>query len=177
MEIAVFLDGELSLREELELEVHLENCQHCTAELNSQKRLLDALNLTAGIEKDLVLPVNFTKTIVANAESRVNGLRLPRERFNALLICAGLFLLVILGLGAESSSVFETTADLIGQTAAFGNIVGHFIYDFALLITVVMRSLCGQFIFKSEPINSLLLILFAVSSFVFVRQMLRYKQI
>ncbi len=177
MKIAEFLDGELLLREELELEVHVENCRICRAELNSQKRLLGALDSSDRFEREFVLPENFTQTIVANAESSVKGLRRARERFNALLICSALFLLLILGLGAESTTILTTVEDFFHQAVTFVNLFIHFFYDFALIITVIMRSLCGQFIFRSESVSGLLFVLLAVSAFVLVRLMSRFKRI
>ena len=176
-EIAAYLDGELGLREELELETHLINCAECAAELNSQKNFLTALDTALIAEKELVLPVNFTKTVVANAESRVSGLRRPRERFNALLICSILFALVILGLGGESVGVLDRANDLLEQTSAVGTLFVHFIYDIAFGAAVILRSLCLQFVFKSETANGLLIILFAVSAFMFVRLIVRFRQV
>ena len=175
-EIAVYIDGELDLRDELELELHFVNCPECAAELNAQKSFLAALN-SAKIEEKIPLPPDFMKTVVANAESCVSGLRRPRERFNALLICSALFLLVILGLGSEMSGVLDSSGNFFEQITAVGGLFLRFVYDVALGTAVVLRSLCSQFVFKSEAANGLLLILFAISAFMFVRLMVRCKQI
>src|SRR5664279_3152743 len=106
-EIASYIDGELDLTRELELDAHFRECSICTDELNQQKQFVCSLDLSLKHERELELPANFTKTIVANAESTVSGLRRPRERFNAIFICAGLFLFVLFALGTNTGSYFE----------------------------------------------------------------------
>src|SRR5687767_7691259 len=86
-ELSAYIDGELSPREELELEVHLAECRTCADELNLQKSFLNALDSSLDDEIEIPLPKNFTKSVVANAESRVNGLRHPHEWRNAAFIC------------------------------------------------------------------------------------------
>ena len=79
-ELAAYIDGELSPREALELEMHLAVCQDCAAELNEQKKLLCALDFVLESERKIELPADFTKIIVTKAQSNVSGLRSPRER-------------------------------------------------------------------------------------------------
>src|SRR2546423_3864915 len=89
-EIAAFIDGEMDPVREFELETHLALCEICSLELNQQKQFLCGLSSSLKHEDEIELPANFAKLIVANAESTVTGLRRPRERFNAIFICAGL---------------------------------------------------------------------------------------
>lgn len=149
MEIAAYIDGELSPREELELERHFAVCASCKAEFNEQKKLLCALDLAFVGEKEFELPENFTKTIVINAESNVKGLRCPKERSRALFLCAGLFLLIILGLGSETETVFSTFAVFFEQVRAVGGFVGYLIYEAAIALTTILRLIGKQFIFNS----------------------------
>ena len=107
-EIAAYIDGELSSQAEFKLEMHFAVCPSCKSKLNEQKTLLCALDFALDNEQEIELPANFTKVIIATAESKVSGLRRPQERFKALFICAALFLLVILGLGSETESVLNT---------------------------------------------------------------------
>ena len=79
--------------------MHLAHCPACAEELNEQKKMLCALDIALiEDEKEFELPENFTRVVVANAESSVGGLRQPQERFKTLFVCAALFLLVLLGL-------------------------------------------------------------------------------
>ena len=148
-EIAAYIDGELSPRGELEIERHFAVCPPCKAEFNEQKKLLCALDFAFVGEKEIELPENFTKTIIINAESNVKGLRCPKERSRALILCAVLFLLIILGLGSETETVFSTFAAFFEQVWAVGSFVGHLVYDIAIAVTTILRLMGSQFIFNS----------------------------
>ena len=168
-EIVAYVDGELAPREELELELHFAACPTCAAELNEQKKLLCALDFALE-EEAFELPINFTKTVVARAESNVKGLRCPKERFRALFICTVLFLLVILGLGSETETVLAVFVTFFGQVLAVGGFVAHLIYDIAFGVTVILRSLGHQFVFSSlfallALFSFLMVFLFTISRF------------
>lgn len=168
-EIAEYVDGELTPHAELELELHFLGCEVCARELNEQKKLLNALDCALENEKPLELPENFAKVVVTNAESRVSGLRRRKERYNALLICAALFLLVILGLGSDTEAMLGAGSRIIEQTLAVGNFFGHIVYDFAIGLSVILKSLCFQFIFKSAVSFGFLAFLLGISALVFSR--------
>ena len=74
-EISSYIDGELSSEQELELEMHFAACAVCTEELKLQRQFLCALDASLENEPDIELPKDFTKVVVASAESRVSGLR------------------------------------------------------------------------------------------------------
>lgn len=163
-ELAAYIDGELSPAEEIELEAHLLNCTACAAELNEQKKLLQALNYAMVSEPEIELPADFTRRVVANAESKVSGLRRPQERFKALFVCAVLFLLTILMLGAETKTVFSTFAKFAEQFLAVGIFVWNLIYDIAVGTTVILRSISNHAGFN----QSLAIALFFGLFFVFL---------
>ncbi len=160
-QLAAYIDGELSPREELELELHLAGCVNCAAELNEQKKLLCVLDVALERENEIELPVNFTKVLVATAESSVSGLRRPQERFKALFICAALFLAVLIGLGSETEAVFGSFWKFGEQLLAVGGFALHLIYDISIGVTVIMRSLTRHLVFGSSlPLVFLIGILF-----------------
>ncbi len=175
-EIAAYLDGELSPREELDLDLHFAACSICTAELNEQKKLLCALDFALENKEDIELPENFTKVVVTNAESNVRGLRCPRERNRALFVCAALFLMVVLGLGAEISNVFATFGTITEQFLAVGGFFVHLIHDITVATTVIFRSLCLQFVFKSAISAVIIGICFVVSLLIFSRLLSRHRR-
>lgn len=149
-EIAAYIDGELSAREELDLEMHLAVCSICAAELNEQKKLLCALDFALEDEAaEIELPKNFTRVVVANAESKVSGLRCPRERGRALIVCAALCLLMVFGLGAEMSQTLAAFGTVGDKFYAVGAIFVHLLHDLTIAVTVILRSLCGQFVSKT----------------------------
>jgi anti-sigma factor RsiW len=173
--IVAYIDGELSPREELELENHLAVCPACAEKLNDQKKILCALEFALEEEEsEIELPENFTRVVVAAAESKVSGLRHPQERFRALFVCAALFLLVLLGLGEETSGVLTTFEKFFEQVMAVGGFAFHLVHDIAVGIAVVARSLCHRFIFNSAVSLVVLLIFFLLTTYavsrLFVRQ-------
>ncbi len=149
-DLAAYIDGELSSREELELELHLAVCKDCGEELNEQKKLLCALDFVLENEKEIKLPANFTRVVVAHAESKVSGLRRPQERSKSLFVCSALFLLVLLALGGETRAVFNTFAKFAEQFLAVGVFVWHLIYDVAVGTAIILRSLSNQIVFNSN---------------------------
>ena len=173
IEIAAYIDGDLTSREEFDLELHFAGCDVCADELNEQKKLLCALDFALDDHDEIELPENFTKVIVANAESNVQGLRCPRERNRALMVFAALGLLVFLGLGAETSKTFAAAGAITEQFFAVGSFIFHFIHDIAVAATVIFRSLCLQFVFKSSVSAGLLGICFVVSLLIFSRLLTR----
>jgi len=148
-EIAAYIDGELSAAHELELEDHLAGCQICSVELNQQKQFLCGLSSSLKNECEIELPANFTKLVVANAESSVNGLRRPRERFNAIFICAGLFLFALFALGTGAGNLLAGISSILDQIAAVGGFFGRLIYAVFIGVAIIFRSLAAQFRFDA----------------------------
>lgn len=175
-EIAAYIDGELAPVEELELEIHFVACKDCAEELNQQKKLLCALDFALE-EDEIELPENFTKVVVANAESRVSGLRRQNERFNALFICSALSLLVFAGFGSEAQSVLASSGVVVEQFLAVGAFIAHLAYDVAIGATVILRSICLRFVFNSAISLALTAAVFGFSALVFSRLLFRYKSI
>lgn len=174
--LAAYIDGELLPREELELEMHLTGCKTCRAELNEQKKMLCALDFALENESEIELPANFAKTIVANAESSISGLRCPRERFKALWVCSLLFLLVILGLGGKIEAVLNTYVKCAEQFAAVGGFMLRLIYDISIGTAVILRSLNTQFISNSPLAPVVPIVFFFVCLFAFSRLFVRYNR-
>ena len=162
-DIAAYIDGELLPREELELEMHLAICKDCSGELNEQKKLLQALDYALESEREIVLPANFTRVVIANAESEVSGLRRPQERSKSLFVCAALFLLVLLGLGGETKTVLNAFAKFADQFLAVGGFIWNLIYDIAVGTTIILRSLNNQIVFNSNFFFAVLIGFFFVS--------------
>ncbi|MEQ1603856.1 MAG: zf-HC2 domain-containing protein [Pyrinomonadaceae bacterium] len=144
-EISAYIDGELDLVRESVVESHFEACTVCSAELNRQKQFLCSLNSSLKEEKEIELPANFAKHIVANAESTVSGLRGSRERYNAVFICVGLFLFVLFAMGAEAGKLLRGVYGFFEQSAAVAGFFGHLIYSIFFGAVIVLRSFASQF--------------------------------
>ena len=175
-EIAAYIDGELESSEEFDLEIHLAKCPPCTAELNEQKKLLCALDSILDVETEIELPVNFTKIVVANAESKVSGLRRPKDRFSAFFICAGLFLLVLWGLGSETEALLYTFIKFAEQIFAVAAFIAHLFYDIGVGTSVILRSLSYQLVFGSAISFAFLIALFFISLLTLSRLMSRLNR-
>jgi len=175
-EIAVYLDGEFSPAAELAFERHVAVCKSCLAELNLQKKMLSALNFAFDDRAEIEIPKNFAKIVAATAESGVSGLRSKDERFRALFLCAVLFLIVLAGLGAETEKVFAAFGVFAEQTAVVAGFVFHSVYNFALGLCVVTRSLSQQIIFGSSFSVSIIIGLFLVSFVALSHLVIRYNR-
>lgn len=144
-EISAYIDGELDLVRELEMESHLAVCESCSIELTLQKQFLCSLNSSLMEEKEIELPADFAKHIVANAESTVSGLRRPRERYNAVFICAALALFVMFAMGAEARTLLGSLYGFFEQAAVVAGFLGHLVYSVFIGLVIVLRSFASQF--------------------------------
>jgi anti-sigma factor RsiW len=175
-EISAYLDGELAPHEEIELEIHMASCGVCKGELNMQKNLLHALTSSLETTREFELPKNFTKTIVANAESNVSGLRRPKERLNAIFICSALFLFALFALGSDAEKTFAAISSVVEKVSAVAGSILHFFYDISLGTAVITRSLSSTFVLNSPVLLFAVFGLFAFSLFVFSRLVLRSQR-
>ncbi len=173
--LAAYIDGELSSREELDLEMHIADCKKCAVELNDQKRLLFALDFALEDEADFKLPENFTRVVVANAESKVSGLRCPKERFRAISVIVGLFLMFILGLGGQTKAFTNTFLKIGEQFLAVGGFALHLIYNIAVGASLILRSFFSQFVFNSSFSIVFPVIFFCLALFILSRFISRYN--
>ena len=178
-DISSYLDGELLSHNELVLEKHLANCKSCLDELNLQKKMLSALDLAFNEKNDqaeIELPQNFAKVVAVTAESKVSGLRRPEERSRAFFLCAGLFLLILVGLGAETKRVFTTFTDFSEQIMALGGFIFRLGYDLAIGLCIISRALCQQFIISSI-FQVLLILCIFIFTFIFLsRFVIRFNR-
>ncbi len=174
-ELAVYIDGELSPREELDLETHLAECENCAFELNEQKRLLFALDFALEDEKNFKLPENFTRVVVANAESKVSGLRCPNERFKAGFVIAALVLLFLLGLDGETKTASFAFLKIGERLLAVGSFALHLIYDVAVGASLILRSFSSQFIYKSAFSTVSFVAVFFIALFALSRFINRFR--
>ena len=175
-DIASYIDGELNLARELELDDHFSGCQACVVELNQQKQFLRHLDVSLKHESELELPANFVKQIVANAESTVSGLRRPRERFNALFICAGLLLFVMFAMGTEAENLVARLSGVVEKAAAVGDIFGHFIYSLFVGLAVVVRTLASEVEAGAAAVMAISII-FTIFSLFVSRKVLSAKRV
>lgn len=176
-EIVAYIDGELSLREELDLDLHLSNCKICTDELNSQKKVSTILEiLLEDKAEDIKLPENFTKIITARAESNVSGLRHPKERLSAVFISAVLILPVVIGLGTKFETLRFAAQKFTHQFLTVVGFIWHTLLDTALVFAVILRSLIQHFVYSSALTLFLILTVFAMTALILSKMILRFER-
>jgi anti-sigma factor RsiW len=173
-EIAAYVDGEIPPREELELELHFAACRTCSDELNSQKKLLCALDSIGRGREEIELPEDFTKVVVTAAESKVSGLRRPQERRKALFVCAILFLLFVIA--GETQVLFGSVGAITEQIAAAGSVFVHFVYDITLGITIILRSLSNHLVFSSSVSFFVITVVLLISLLTLSRLFIRHDR-
>lgn len=139
-ELSSYLDGELAAAENVRIEEHLAKCAACRAELNFQKSLLNHLNSELAADSGFDLPDDFSRRVVAAAESRVSGLRSPSELRSAALI-----LLAFGGFAAFFLTSFNIRGELPGIGIA-EKLIGaaillvHFVYDLSIAFAAFTRA-------------------------------------
>ncbi len=174
--LSAYIDGELAPSEELELERHVSGCRVCTDDLNLQKSILNALDYSLEDDNKIELPKDFTRSVVANAESRVSGLRRPHERRNAAFICTALIIISLFALGSNAEKTFVAAAAIADKVFAVLASAGHFFYDVALGSAIIFRSLASKFLFESGASVLAFLALFVLSLYVFSRLLVRFHR-
>lgn len=148
-DISAYIDGELSPDDESKLEVHLATCDDCTRELNLQKSFLRELSSSLDKSSEIDIPKDFTRSVVTNAESQLDGLRRPRERFNAVFICVALGLFALFALGPESDRVFAGITKAIEKVFAILYFAGRLAFDIAYGVTRILQSVLGDSPYRS----------------------------
>ena len=170
-DISAYLDGELSPDEEIGLETHIAVCAACARLLNEQKSLLLALDSSLD-DKAFELPKDFSRSVVANAESRVNGLRRPGERSAALIISAALLAITAIA-AANSDRTLGAFGSGIEATFAIAATGAHFVYDLSLGTAVIFRGLFSNLVVGSPGAALLVAALFFGFLFIFSRLFFR----
>ena len=174
-DLSAYIDGELSPNDELKLEMHIAGCRTCADDLNLQKSFLNALDSSLEEEAQIQLPEDFTKTVVANAESRVSGLRRPHERRHAALICVGLIVFSIVALGGKAEGALIAATAVVEKLIAVVVSVAHVVYDLALGLSIVLRYLATNFLLESGGPALAFLAVFVLSLYLFSR-LLRFRR-
>ncbi len=175
-ELSAYIDGELSRRDELELEQHVSGCRTCTDDLNLQKSFLNALDYSLDEKNEIDLPCDFTRAVVANAESRVSGLRRPHERRNAAFICVALIMFSLFALGSSSEIALAGTVAIFEKVLAVVLSAGHLVYDVALGSAIIFRTLSSKALLDSGTSVLVFLALFVLSLCLFSRLAVRFRR-
>jgi hypothetical protein len=159
-EIILFIDGELSVREEELLEFHLLNCNICKNELNEQKQLLRAMNFALNEDKNIELPKDFAKVIAVRAESNVSGLRNKKERKIAFFSVTLMFTFALIGLSGKIESILSFLVKIGDELYSILSFSFHVFMDLFTGLSFIIKILSSKFIFSLQ--NSFILLFLTV---------------
>lgn len=143
-DLAAYLDGELTAKAADAIEKHVDACDACGRALADQRRFLAALSASLDSGNEIVLPANFTKKIVSNAESSVIGLRRQNEWFTAVFIAVALFFFAIFALGGETFAVASAMGSIGEKFVAVGGFGLRLLGSLGFAVAVVARSLSSH---------------------------------
>lgn len=174
--IALYIEGELSPREELSIEKHLAECKSCLDELNLQKKMLSALDFAFEKKEEIEIPKDFTKIVVTRAESNVSGLRSKKERRPAFLLCGAMSLLVLVGFGKETNKILAAFTEFSEQVGAVAGFVFHLLRGVVLGISIILKYLSQQILFNSLPSFLLITGFSIISLYVLARVVLHFNR-
>lgn len=157
MNVAAYVDGEMSAADVEKFETHIASCAACTNELNAHKTFLHFLNDSLDDNSGPELPADFTHKIVTTVESGVSGLRDHREHRSALMILAALFVLAFTILLATGKlSVMLQAVGAVERLSALARAAGQLVYSIGLSFSVVLKAVT-----QDVPLGLSLLLFFS----------------
>ncbi|MCA1589869.1 MAG: zf-HC2 domain-containing protein [Acidobacteria bacterium] len=174
--ISAYVDGELSRIQECELERHFATCAKCREEINFQKTVLLTLNSSLERGGEPEIPKNFARLVIATAETRVDGLRRSGEKRLALAICLGLAAFSLLLLGPDHKYIIAAGFGFIEAIASVVSYTLHFLYDIALGLVVISRSLLSVAAASSLMALAFFALFFAAAVYSFSWFILRHPR-
>lgn len=162
--VAAYLDAELNDTETRAFESHLKTCAACARSLNEQKRVLCALdaafNDSSSRHDRALLPKDFTRTLIARAETDMRGVRGKSEWRRAVVFAFILLACASTLLGAANVSKLFSVANS-STRAAIGlmwTMLGA-MADACAGLFVVLRALNHRFIVEAQPHVALALLM------------------
>ncbi len=173
-DIAAYVDGELSTEAAEAVERHVRACAICSRALLDQRQFLAALSASLDDSKDIVLPSDFARRVVSNAESSVRGVRRPYEFLTAALICAVLLMFLLFAFGVETSAVAAAMGSIAEKLLSIGGFLLRIVGNIAFAAAVVARAL-GAYTGSSGILIPISIFVFGVFAFISSRWMLRRR--
>ena len=173
-EILAYLDGELSSEDEFKFELHLDECEFCRNDINTQKMISKSLEMVHAQEvKKVIIPENFSKMVATKAESDVSGILQKKEISNAIYICTILILLVLVGIGTDINSLLYAFERFAEKFLVMIGFLVHFVFDLSAGILLILRYLNHHFVFSSIVSIAILSVFFIFTSLTLSRIVLR----
>jgi anti-sigma factor RsiW len=173
--IAAYIDGELESEHRTAVEIHLEACDDCQAELRAHQMFVCELDSVL-TQAQLDVPLDFSRQVAARASSDMRGIRSASENKKAFAFCVVLAV-AALGLLSETSrgTAFKTSREIVRTVFATIGVLGSAFYDMVASVTVISRVLSRKLIVESNSLG-LLLFLFALAILLLSRMIVSYRR-
>jgi predicted anti-sigma-YlaC factor YlaD len=176
-DVAAYLDGELSGAAQDTFEPHLASCAVCAAELRQQRQLLCTLDAAFSHSSRFGLPQDFSRVVVAHAESDLRGVRDKSERRRALKLCAMLALAAFALLGATSvATVFQPIRGVAQIITRVFDLLWQTMYEAAVGVGIILRMLGRAAVAGPYGLGILLTLTFLIAVSVLPRLIANYHR-
>lgn len=173
--IAAYVDGELDSANRVSVELHLEGCNDCRAELRAHRMFLCELD-SALTQSEVTIPSDFSRKVAARATSDLRGIRTASENKKALAFC---FILAVTALGLLSDASRVTALNGSRQLArtviGIVSMLWTALYDMIASVIVISRVLSRKLVVESNSLG-LLLVLFALAVLLLSRMIVSYHR-
>ena len=173
--IAAYVDGELDSASRVSVELHLEGCKDCRAELRAHRMFLCELD-SALTQSEVTIPSDFSRKVAARATSDLRGIRTASENKKALAFC---FILAVTALGLLSDASRVTALNGSRQLArtviGIVSMLWTALYDMVASVIVISRVLSRKLVVESNSLG-LLLVLFALAVLLLSRMIVSYHR-
>jgi len=173
--IAAYVDGELEPANRISVELHLEGCTHCRAELRAHRLFVCELD-SALTQSEATIPSDFSRIVAARATSDLRGIRSASENKKALAFC---LILAVTALGLLSDASRVTALNALRQLArtviSIVSVLWTALYDMVASVIVISRVLSRKLVVESNSLG-LLLVLFALAVLLLSRMIVSYHR-
>ena len=174
--IVAYVDGELSLADQVVFEQHLDTCTECRTDLRLHQQLNCELDSALTDQVRVVIPADFSRMVAARAVSDMGGVRSSAEKKKALIFCV---LLAVAGFALMGGSARPLTLSLIRKlvavTVGLFDLIWSAVYDLVLSVGVVSRVIGRKFIVETGN-GRTVVVLLAIAALLLSRLIASYHR-
>jgi hypothetical protein len=174
--IAAYVDGEMTLDEQVVFEKHLDTCTECQTELRLHQQFSCELDSALTSQVEVVIPTDFSRMVAARAVSDMGGVRSSAEKKKAVIFCLILAVggFALMG-GPTRQLTLSLLRNLIGMTVGLVDLVWRAVYDLVLSVGVVSRVVSRKFIVETGN-GRTVMVLLALAALLLSRLIVNYHR-
>jgi predicted anti-sigma-YlaC factor YlaD len=174
--IAAYIDGEMSLAEQVVFEKHLDTCPECQTELRLHQQFSCELDSALTSQVEVVIPTDFSRMVAARAISDMGGVRSSAEKKKAVIFCLILAVggFVLMG-GPTRQLTLSLIRRLIGMTVGLVDLVWRAMYDLVLSVGVLSRVVSRKLIVETGN-GRTVVVLLALAALLLSRLIVNYHR-